>query len=1344
MLPESLSTELAAHVPRWVGSYLQRAQADSVFPEVEGRQVALLQLDIAGFGAATDRLSGRRAEELNKLIGDCFGRLGDVLEAHGGDILAFAGDAILAIWDIGDGREAAARAAQCGLALREAMHAWGSEHGGIGHRTAIEIGQVHFCRMGGHSGQWHYFVVGEPIYRIGAAYRAAAVGDVSLCGRAMAALSGLFDGEPASYGLRLSQLRSPYPPQRSLPLERLPKSLEAVLPKVVRELVDVGRGIWTGEFRVLTIVRVIRRIVSFERDFQQQLQSLVRETQVVTDALEGVLHQVLMDDKGLNLSIIFGLPPMVHEDDPLRALDAAMSICQRMQAIGCEVSVGVASGSLFCGAYGAKARREYGVFGQAINLAALLAEAAQGAVVCDVATAQAVGTRMSFSVLSNVYGKGGDMPVMAFSPRGRADKVEERQEVVGRDNERERLKDLIDEALLGQGKLVLVSGDAGIGKSRLLADMIAVAGRRGLAILQGFAADIDRKTAYSVWRQVLPKAIGLASETSPGLLRAKLEEALAGNATHLSWLPLLETVMPVGLAETPLTEQITGAARAAAIEDLVVALLARGARPTLLVLEDLHWFDSSSIDLLGAVARRVPRLLIVVSDRTDATPGSVADRQRRLAPGAEIALQALSRDAIEQIVRRRLQVAEIPSELAAYIHRYGAGNPFYSDELVLGLRDKQQIQVVRGVCKVVSLDAGLTDNLQRNISKRIIALSAQDQPVLKAASVIGDEFTLDLLASILPDRPAAASVESALVRLVDNDFLVVRNAVDGAHYFFRHALALEATYELLTTDQRRPLHRAIATFIEGRHGANLQPFHARLAHHWRAAEDGTPALHYLELAAQHSLLNYGNHDAIRYVDDLSAIAKWQGMAVTDDRRAMWEIISGDAHHELSEYELSSACYTRAMGLLGQRLPATTPAKLRAVVRNCAVQLLNRVRMSRGSSLTPEQRLAVQRASHIYELLSEQYFFLNDSLAVLNGTLASLNLAERCAATPETIRGFAALSLGLGMAGLRGAARSYSRRAHALAERQGSLPDLARVQLVSGVLEYGLGEWDVVRERSDRAVALYRQLGDRARAQTGQVMSAFSGLLTGDIARVEQIDAALAAELSEESSAQVRVWHFSVRLLLGLARGQVDAEDIAQLTALADARLIRTDRLLCLGVMAKACEHRGDTERAAQIALQALDILGECGAVWGGYAYGPAAVADVLLARWERTPGDARGAAGARDSAEACIRELRRLARASPICRPYAWMAVGRAGVVTHRLGAARRHFQRAAAVAERLAMPYEQAQAWRRLASTFAQGDPNRAAHLERAGNLYHGLGATVELERLHETLAAEPGVAGG
>jgi adenylate cyclase len=425
-----------------------------------------------------------------------------------------------------------------------------------------------------------------------------------------------------------------------------------------------------------------------------------------------------------------------------------------------------------------------------------------------------------------------------------------------------------------------------------------------------------------------------------------------------------------------------------------------------------------------------------------------------------------------------------------------------------------------------------------------------------------------------------------------------------------------------------------------------------------------------------------------------------------------------------------------MRLLGQRLPDTLGRKLAAVAYNCAVQLKSRVLPSRPRPLSPDQRHGLQCASHIYEHLSEQYFFLNDSLAVLNGTLASLNLAEECGAVPETIRGYSALALGLAMSGMVGLARGYSRRAQLLAEQHGSLPELARVQLVVGVLEYGLGEWAIVAHRAEQATALYRKLGDRTRVHNSQAMAAFAALLSGDVETAGQLDQTLGAELSVDSSPQVRAWHLAIRLLLASPRSGVDAEDLMNLRRLADAKLIRTDRLLCLGVVAAGYQRRGELEFAAEAALQGLSVLVECGVVWGGYAYGAAGVVDVLLSSWEDTaPTDPDGFERRR-RAELAVRQLARLARTSPICRPFSLLASGRASAIANHDAAARRKWRRAVAVAESLKMPQEEAEARCRLGTTFAPDDPRRLREIERAAEIYGKLGATANVVRARKELS--------
>jgi adenylate cyclase len=694
----------------------------------------------------------------------------------------------------------------------------------------------------------------------------------------------------------------------------------------------------------------------------------------------------------------------------------------------------------------------------------------------------------------------------------------------------------------------------------------------------------------------------------------------------------------------------------------------------------------------------------------------------------EIRLQALARDAVGEMIQQRLQVIEIPPELATFIHRYAAGNPFYCEELVLSLRDTGRIQVSRGLCLVDGLGQAassidLPSSLERAIVSRIDVLAEEDQIALKVASAIGEEFTVDMLESVIPERASKLSIGASVKRLMECDFLVSREAGGMAAYDFRHSISREATYNLLSFAQRRILHSAIATFIEGNHAAKLQPFNARLARHWEQGGHAARALHYLELAAQQALLNYGNHDAIRYVDEMLSLSQRAELSIADDRRASWEIISGDAYHELSEYERSSEHYARAMRLLGQQLPETPARKVRALAHNCAVQLKARLWVSRAKPLVEAKRIDLRRAAHIYEHLSEQYFFLNDSLAVLNGTLASLNLAEECGAAPETIRGYSALALGLAMSGLVRPARGYSRRAYLLAEQDGGLPEMARVQLVGGVLEYGLGQWTVVEQRAEKAIALYRKLGDRTRVQNSQAMATFAALLSGDRNKAERRHKALSSELSDESSAQVRAWSLSVRVLIDSLGGGAEPTDVEKLRGLAEAKLIRTDRLLCLGVVAAAYLQRGDTELAVEVARQGLAVLGECGVVWGGYAYGAAGVVDVLLSHWEQTSKAARAKPKIRQRAELAVRHLSRLARTSPVCRPYALLAAGRVSFMSNHAATARRRWRRAANAAEQLQMGYEQAKALHLLGRSFASNDPSRSRYLQRASEIDAKLG---------------------
>jgi class 3 adenylate cyclase/tetratricopeptide (TPR) repeat protein len=1345
----AIATDLSVYLPKWVIVYLRQAGVSNEAPFVQRVGGAVLFLDIAGFTEKTDKLAqrgARGAEELSNLLDDCFARLTSVLNQHGGDIIAFAGDGFVGFWESEDVNYAAHLAAQCGLALQEVMDSWARASGNeLRQRISIEIGEIYRCKVGGFRGRWHFLVVGTPIQRVGAAYRQAQVGEVVLCDAASRALAQSCEGETYEGLYRLTRLKSRLPLERPVVALEIPiPSLENFIPKVVIDGASFGDRRWLGEFRNVSILYINLLDIKFDESLLPSLQCRILEIQRISARLEGAVHHLIMDDKGVTIALGFGMPPYAHEDDPLRAVEGALAVRLALGALDIRTSIGVASGRLFCGDYGGQSRREYCLIGQAINSAARLMEMADGEVLCDSVTARAVNERVTFSVLPALHVKGRIEPVPAFRPMTLL-RSQPRSTgatyTIGREHERAELRRWLKQGRSRKYNLLIVKGEAGIGKSQLLADLMETAENDGCSILRGFASALDKSTLYFAWRNVLAQLLEIAPNEDPIRARAKLYGALHGQPTLLSWLPLLCDIVPLGFSETALTEQITGAARAASIEELIIHLLRETAhRADLLVFEDLHWFDGASIALLAAVARRLPHLPIVASARV---PDSVdaSELPSEIIAGSVINLDALPREFITEIIARRLRVTQVPAALADFVYQHAGGNPFYSEELVLALRDTGAVSVVRETCRIASdlseaALTGLSASLEGAIVSRVDALPAEDRVILKVASAVGEAFTAQMLQSIYPEPREIGSLETTLGRLVNLDMLRFRERDPTPNYVFRHAISQEVTYNLLSFEQRRTLHRRIATSLERLHAGRLEPLFARLAQHWERAEDSSRAVGYLEMAAEQSLRNYSNLDAIRYVGKAFQLAEQAGLNDDIRRITAWEVIVGDAYHELSDYDEASAHYGAAMLLLGRRLPQNRAERLFDLLRNSARQLTLRLLQHRPETLAADVRVNFQMAAHIYERLSEEYFFLNDSVGLLNGTIASLNFAERAGSTAETINGFNALGLGLGMVGYVGAARFYSRRALRLAEQRGKLPDVARAELVAGVLMYGLGKWDLVDQRLERAATLYKTLGDRARWQDAQTISIFVAILRGVFERADTLLADLAATISSDSSVQVRAWDVCSRVLIGSMRGHTDSLQLKELRDLAAGKLAPADQLLCLGIIASAYLQQKEMPPALEAAKRGLALLAESKVVWGGYVYGAAGVVEVLLAHWARVADGRVQDTKARQNALAACNLLSRVARTSPVCRPRALLLRGRMAFLSGSTDRARNDWRSAVAMADRLQMPQEVGLALYEIGRTSASNDPGRSLNLVRAAEIFERLGVTADLDLAREALS--------
>ena len=401
----------------------------------------------------------------------------------------------------------------------------------------------------------------------------------------------------------------------------------------------------------------------------------------------------------------------------------------------------------------------------------------------------------------------------------------------------------------------------------------------------------------------------------------------------------------------------------------------------------------------------------------------------------------------------------------------------------------------------------------------------------------------------------------------------------GAEYEFRHAISEEVTYNLLPFAQRRVLHAAIATALEQDHAGHLEPLYGQLARHWERAGEMARAIEYLERAAEQALRSYANHDAIQYVRRAFELSDHTADGNGDERLSRWETVLGDAYNELADYTRSSPHYERGLSLAGQRVAHTSFERTTGLIAHIAEQAWLRLVSPRLFARKRPDRETSRRVAHIRERLAERHFFRNESTAVLDETLAAVNFAERGGAVAEMISGYSALAIGMGMSGLTRPARFYRDRAMSLARQFEPTPEAARAYLLAAVLEYGLGGWDVSEQFARRSLSLYRQLGDRGRAQTVLNIMYSCRILRGELEAADRLQRE-ATEDIEAETLQGKAWRLAARSMLTTIRGRAEAEDLEELSEVGDAQLAtrrRTPMLWHRGGGLPAA--RGDREGA---------------------------------------------------------------------------------------------------------------------------------------------------------------------
>jgi class 3 adenylate cyclase len=647
----------------------------------------------------------------------------------------------------------------------------------------------------------------------------------------------------------------------------------------------------------------------------------------VHDIMNGCFR-ILMDEvhkcegtvnefRGDGVMALFGAP-IAHEDHAQRACYACLAIQKALvpltkdlkikYGIDFKMRIGLNSGPVVVGAIGDDLRMDYTAQGDTTNLAARMESNAEpGTVLVADPTYRLTKDSFEFEPLGKLQVKGKEQPVSAYRLKDKAYKAMARSEreiysdMVGRDQELARLELQVLKAVNGEGSVVNVIGEAGIGKSRLLAELKKREVVKRVSFLEGRAISMGKNLSFHPVIDLLKNWARIREDDTESTALNKLEAAIrrvsADEADEI--FPFVATMMGMKLSgkHADRVKGIEGESLEKLVFKNVRELLIRSteAIPVVIVIEDLHWADTSSLLLLDSAYGLVrTQKLVFINvfrpgywDSGDATVETLKKRLPDL-PLVEILLQPLDHQNSEALINNMLNIKGLHHGVKGQIIERAGGNPFFIEEVVRSLIDQGAVVVTDGGFEVTDRIHAVVipPNINDVLMARIDRLDEESRNLVKVAAVIGRSFFYRILAEVVS---RADGLDDKLTYLKEIQLIRERTRMEELEYLFKHALAQEAAYESTLLQQRKQLHLKVAESIELVFRERLHEFYGILALHYSKADNLEKAEDYMVKAGEEALRSSASSEAITYfLQALQLYTEKYGEAADPEKLATFE------------------------------------------------------------------------------------------------------------------------------------------------------------------------------------------------------------------------------------------------------------------------------------------------------------------------------------------------------------------------------------------------------------------------------------------------------------------------
>lgn len=967
-------------------------------------------------------------------------------------------------------------------------------------------------------------------------------------------------------------------------------------------------------------------------DLYEIIQQYIRLLLNNISKYEGIVDKLTGD----GLMALFGAP-IAHENNAERAVRAALDMqsdvlefsraLKRQLGIELKMRVGLHAGAVVVGGVGSNLLMDYTAIGDTVNLARRIEESAPpGAILVSESVYRLTRVLFEYQQISVLNPKGITQPVVAFrvlglrSSPGIVRGVEGlRAPMIGRDQELEQLKKALSIFITRkQGQFFMVTGEAGLGKSRLKAEFKAVLRQYPVRVLEGQSQAYRRSISYWIFLDVLFSLLQVNQTTPQPQVRERLiqtvYQALGSQAAEV--LPYFEQLLSLPYSDIAAAERVrfldAGQLRQQiflAVRDLLLAEAAR--RPLLLILEDLHWADEASLELLRFLVeslRKAPISILAITRLIQ--PGSMLRtvewaQNYLIGRFHHIPIQSLSELESQQLLSQLLTISNLPEKLHEQILQRAAGIPFYLEEILRMLIDEGIIQRETDHWRLAagtdSLAIGVPETLHDLILARVDRLDPMLRRILQIASVIGKNFSLPVLNAVL--QPASAGdLHANLAALVEREFLLPQPDGPEQEYSFRHILMSDAIYATLLRRERSKLHGRVGEAIEVLYSDRLEGQIELLAHHYRWSTQLDRALHYLILAGQKAIRNYVNEQARQHLE--AALELLPQINYHPYQAMQAQMGLGDVLLFTGDYQTARQHYLTAMQTIKQSQDGFYPEERSVLLRKIAKTCERQGDYEQALAYLAEARAALEDSPITMPVELAQVWNDLGWVHFRRGSFAEAQqLLQQALGLVEATDAYDAIaSIYNRLGGIAynqgewdGAAR-FLRKSIAIRESIHDVVGLATSFNNLGLLEIEMGEYDNALENLTRSYELKTRLG-----QAEGIAMALNNLAWLRIQRGELVEAGQDLDQALELASQIGYSSLLRQILknfgeLHLAAGrwekaqQVLAEDTAGLSEQAALdELIDTYRLL--GEAALGC---GDLAAAQGWAQQAEELIASLG------------------------------------------------------------------------------------------------------------------------------------------------------